>query len=414
MFDLPEPQNESRPDADPQAPGHDAAMEGDHDRAMDALVAGARVNRGNVPEDGNGYVPLANPEVGRIRNRVLRFLDDQEQLPVGRRVSRAKIAKGIGESQSTVSQVLACKYPKGKETVYWKRDEVLRKLDKHLSLWEARREAPQRSGFVWTRVAEEIRAVAQTCVLLESMGAAYGPAGIGKTLTLHALLETVPGSVLVTIDDGTHSPTSFLRELADRLKLGSARYRQSFRRAICEQLRGSKRLIVVDEAHLATLNTLNCIRQIHDSTGCPVLLVGLPALGRMLTKGRDDDAMGATLFSRQGIVRDLTARCRQGGDPGEPLYSTEDVKRVFARSEVRIARDAMDWLEGVANEPEAGGLRLANNALRLATHVAQTSAEPVREITVKALLDASRLLKGTEAANAIANRIKNRRAAKVA
>ncbi|MCK4627084.1 MAG: AAA family ATPase, partial [Phycisphaerae bacterium] len=185
-------------------------------------------------------------------------------------------------------------------------------------------------------------------------------------------------------------------------------------RAICEHLRGSKRLIMVDEAHLSKLETLNTIRQLHDSTGCPVFLVGLPALGRMLTKGRDDDAMGATLFSRQGIVRDLTARCRQGGDRGEPLYSVEDIKRVFAKSQLRITRDAMEFLEGVANEPEAGGLRLANNALRLAMHVARTAAEPILEITVTALLDASRLLKGTETIDALANRIKQRGATKVA
>ncbi|MCK4624107.1 MAG: ATP-binding protein, partial [Phycisphaerae bacterium] len=98
-----------------------------------------------------------------------------------------------------------------------------------------------------------------------------------------ALLGAIPGSMLVTIDDGTHSPTTFLRELAGRLKLGSSRHRQSLRRAICEHLRGSKRLIMVDEAHLSKLETLNTIRQLHDSTGCPVFLVGLPALGRMLT-----------------------------------------------------------------------------------------------------------------------------------
>ena len=413
-MNLPGPENETQSDGvHPPDAARDMDVDGARDGAMDALVAGARVNGGDVMDD-SGYVPLANHEVGRIRGRVLRFLQDQETAPPAQRVSRAKIAKAIGESPSTLSQVLACKYPKGKETGYQKRDAVWRKLDKFLALQDARRDAPRRSGFVWTRVAEEIRAVAQTCVLLESMGTVYGPAGIGKTLCVDAMLDTFPGSVKVTIEDGTNTPPAFLRELAAPLKLGAAQRTQSIRRAVCDHLRGSKRLIMVDEAHLAKLDTLNCIRQIHDATGCPVLLAGLPALARLLTKGRDDDAMGATLFSRQGIVRDLTARCRQGGDPGAPLYSKKDIASVFAKSALRIASDGMQWLDGLANEPEAGGLRLANNALRLATHVAQTASEPVREITVKALLDASRLLKGTEAANAIANRVKQRRSARVA
>lgn len=119
---------------------------------------------------------------------------------------------------------------------------------------------------------------------------------------------------------------------------------------------------------------------------------------------------------RCGIIRDLTERCRgTNGSPGEPLYSLEDVKRVFAKSQLRIASDALRFLEGVANEPESGGLRLATNAVRLAVRIAQSNAEPIEEITLQMLLDASRLLKGTEAANAIANRIQERRAgAKVA
>ena len=415
-IELPEPEPEAPDDPavnDP-AVGDDEPVVGDRDEAMDALVAGARVDRGSVMDDGSEYTPLSNPDVGRIRKRVERFLEEQQALPAGRRVSRAKIAKAIGQSPTTLSLVLASKYPKGKEHGYRKRDEILRKLDRFVSLQEARRDAPRRTGFAWTRVAEEIRAVAQTCVLLETIGVIYGPAGIGKTMTLEALLDTFPGSLLVTIDDSTPTPTSFLRALSDKLKLGSARYRYSLRRSICDALRGSRRLLLIDEAHLAKLETLNTIRQLHDSCGIPVLLSGLPALTRMLLKGRGDDAMGATLYSRIGVSRDLQARCQANGDPGEPLYSTADIKRVFARSKLRIASDAMAWLEGLANEPEAGGLRAASNALRLAIHIGTTSAEPVHEVTLDMLLSASRLLKGAEAARAIANRIKQRQATRVA
>ncbi|MCP4591120.1 MAG: AAA family ATPase [bacterium] len=290
----------------------------------------------------------------------------------------------------------------------------MRKLDKHVALELAKRDAPQREDHVWTRFANELLALTKTAVLLECIGVGYSPAGCGKTLTAGVLLDVIPGSMLVTISDGVHTPTAFIRELAGKLKLGSGRGTRSLRRAICDHLRGSKRLIMVDECHLAILAVLNTIRQLHDATGCPVVLIGLPALGRTIMNGRGDDAMGATLFSRCGIIRDLTARCRQEGDRGEPLFSREDVKRVFARSQLRIAREALDWLEGVANEPESGGLRLASNGLRLATHAARKSHGGVEAITVEALLDASRLLKGTEAANAITNRIKQRRTSKVA
>lgn len=409
MTDVPEPSDPGS-DEDPQAPCEPSDTDGDRDQAMDALIAQARINRGNVMDDE--YQPLSNPDVGRIRTKIDRFLEGQERLPASQRITRSKLATAIGESKGTVSQVLTNQYPKGKQSGYRKRDEILRKLDRFLQIQEARREAPQRTGFVRTVVAEEIRAVGHSCVLLETMGAVWGPAGIGKTLTAYALLDVFPGSVLVTIDDGVHSPTTFLRELARKLHLPSASaQRQSLRRAICEKLAQSRRLVMVDEGHLATLETLNCARQVvHDACHCPVLFLGLPALARMLMKGRGDDSRGATLYSRIGISRDLTERCRNNGHRGEPLYSVADIKRVFAGSQLRIANDAMDWLEGLANDPDAGGLRAANNALRLAMHVAKTSDEPCREITLKALLDASRLLKGVEGARAIANRIKQRHA----
>lgn len=70
---------------------------------------------------------------------------------------------------------------------------------------EAIAEAPQRGPCVDTGVVLEIKTAAQVILLLLTMGVIYGPAGIGKTLALLALLEVIPGSVLVTIPDATMS-----------------------------------------------------------------------------------------------------------------------------------------------------------------------------------------------------------------
>ncbi|HUU83044.1 MAG TPA: AAA family ATPase [Phycisphaerae bacterium] len=400
-----EPDTNGQPAGDPKTASGETAADGD--RTMDALIAGSRLLGGGVV--GDQYEPVGSLEAARIRAAVNAFLARQDELPKARRVTRGKLADAIGESKSTVSQVLSDKYPKSKTDGCGKIDEVLRKLDKHLAVLEARQESPQRSDFAWTKIAEEIRGVANTAVILETIGAVYGPAGIGKTLTLEALLDVYPGSVLVTIDDEAHSPTTFLRTLADKLKLPSARHRQALKKSICTCLRASRRLVIVDEAHLAGIDVLTCVRQIHDSTSCPVIFAGLPALAKTLLQGRGDDSKGATLYSRVGIARDLTERCK-GGDHGEPLFSIADVKRIFARSALRIARDAVDWLQALACMPEIGGLRTANNALRLATHVGRQRGET--EVTLAMLQSACRLLHGTEGARAIANRI--RQAQKVA
>lgn len=369
------------PDSVSGGPRNDQ-QEAGADQVMDALAAAGRLTQSQrtVMDDvdsKDGHAPLSDQEVGDIIRAVKAFLEAQDELPRRDQVTGAQIARATGEAASTVSAVLNDVYPEGRRDGFRKRDEVLRKLDKFVATEKARRASPKRSGFAWIGVAKDIRTVAETCVYLETIGAAFAPAGVGKTMTLTALLEEIPGSLLLTIDDGTHSPTAFLRELCSRLKASSgSRDRQASRRAICAALTNSKRLIMVDEAHLASVATLNCIRQIFDTTGCPVLLVGLPSLPKMLLQGRGDDSRGATLYSRVGIIRDLTERCRAGSDPGEPLYSIEDIKKVFARSQLRIASDANEWLVDLAK-----------------------------------LVQASRLLHGIEGAKIIDTRIKQRRAA---
>lgn len=390
-----------------------ASMDGDANQVMDALVASGRVDGREIRDETEESRPLTNPEVGRIIRTIRELLQAQEELPARRRVTLTAIARAIGESISAVSQVLTYKYPAGKSTGYTRRDAILRKLDGFQAQHAARKSAPQRGPIAWTRVAEELRAVAQTAAFLDVMGAAFGPAGIGKTMTLQALAQTMPGSVLLTVDDSSRTVPSFFRKLCDLLKLRTAGRRVGMRDLIVQALIGTKRLLIVDEAHLAGLDVLNAARQLYDETGCPVLLVGLPALGRMLKSGRNDDARGATLYSRIGICRDLMERTRSGGHPGEPLYSAQDIREVFARSALRIAPDGLRWLEDLANVPDSGGLRSATNALRLAAQALRKTAEPDRPIDSAILEQAARLLHGIERAEQISTLVKQRRAVAV-
>jgi len=397
------------------SPRHDQEGAG-ADQVMDALAAAARIadSQGTVMEDTRSkeaYSPLSDDEVQDLIRSVRVFLKSQEDLPRGERMTNAQIAHSLGEPASTISQVLNNNYPSGKGIPFLKRDTILRKLDKLVATKKALRAAPQRTPFAWVRVAEDIRTVAKTAVHLEGIGVVTGSAGIGKSMCLTALLDVFPGSVLITIDDGTHSPTAFLRELCGRLKAAAMAYcRQSLRNAVCTALANSGRLIIVDEAHLASAATLNCIRQLHDATRAPVLLCGLPSLRKLLMQGRGDDSRGATLYSRIAISRDLEERCRSGNG-GEPLYSVEDIKRIFARSQLRLTADATEWLSDLANMPDAGGLRACTNALRLAIQIAKAAAQPVAAITAALLTQASGLLHGIEGAKIIATRIKQRRAA---
>ncbi len=363
------------------------------DDPINHLINGDRVTKGNVMDDAK---PLTDEQRECIRDR-FRAMKSEKLISIG----RVRIMLGNKWSKGVISQCLSGKY-RFLETA----DQVLRDIDAVMNGLEAVREAPARSEFVDTRVVLEVRAVANTAMVLETIGAVYGPAGIGKTLTLKALAESIPGMIHLTISDSTASVPQFFRELSTLIKVDAGQMRAGLRRAICERLRGTKRLITIDEAHLATSSVLTAARQLHDETNCPMLLVGLPMLARRLVEGRGDDGAGATLYSRVGISRDLEERTRRGNG-GEPLFSVDDIKNVFAKSKVRLSADARGWLYALANMPECGGLRAATNALRLSIHVVQKSRKSIDAITADMLRRASRMLHGLEGAKQIEHRIED-------
>ena len=192
----------------PEAADTDAQGDGDHE-VMEALIANARIDGAIVMDDEQQLSDLLRQQI-RARYNKLRTNGEATHYRAG---------QAIDEAKSMISQIVNDRYGQGKTRGMRTIDRVLRKLDKWMSQCDATAQAPKRSGFTWIKVAEEIRAVAHTIVQLLTIGVVYGQAGIGKTLTLGALLATFPGAVLITITDSSDSVPSFLKELARLLKL---------------------------------------------------------------------------------------------------------------------------------------------------------------------------------------------------
>lgn len=72
--------------------------------------------------------------------------------------------------------------------------------------------------------------------------------------------------------------------------------------SIVSKLKGSERLLMIDEAELLSTRSLEFIRRIHDLTGVGVVLAGMPRLLINL-KGKNNEL--AQLYSRVGFACDL-------------------------------------------------------------------------------------------------------------
>ena len=57
----------------------------------------------------------------------------------------------------------------------------------------------------------------------------------------------------------------------------------------------------------------------------------------------------------------------RGGDGGEPLFSLEEIRKVFGKGKMRLAPDSAKYLMILANLPESGSIGLCANLVRMAT-----------------------------------------------
>lgn len=215
-------------------------------------------------------------------------------------------------------------------------------------------------GFVMIRAAEAIWEMAQWIMDHQQIGCFVMNAGCGKTMTLAALAKQMPGAVMVTVRSTSASAKSFLQTWASALFLNPKGRSKDTQDRIIGCLRGSSRLQLIDEAHKLPRDTLNVIREVWDAARCPILMAATPVFTQTLTVSQPD-TLGAELmdqlYSRIGIFRDM--RSLENPDTGVPekLFTVADIRKVFCRGRIRVARDGLDFLAQVANARAGGGLR---------------------------------------------------------
>ena len=319
-------------------------------------------------------------------------------------LSDSYIARAIGVSASVFSEVMRQCYAGD-----WR--QVIFDLDRWLEEEHRRDASPRPTEFVATRVAEDIMTVADATTTLKTIGLVFGPSGIGKTIALHAVAAEKPGAVLISIETAAATPSGLVDALAKALRINPQARRNSMRHtleAIKDKLNGTGRLVIIDEAHKlcgdasSDERALNIIRDLHDHTGIPILLSGttdvVAYLERAQARGREPMAQ---IRSRIGVCCDLIERTGQDGG-GEPLFTVEEIRRIFAKSKMRLASDAARFLMMLANVLHGGGLRTCRNLVVMAVKIGQgrgrgetLSAEDLRQ--AQRMLVSRRLLSIVEA-----------------
>lgn len=213
-------------------------------------------------------------------------------------LSQAQVASQLNKSPTVISQYLNGVY-KGDVASVDKAVEQLvnRNIEKAKDV---------KTDFVMTKTAGRIL---ETCALAHAMNDIYlviGEAGLGKTMALKQYVAQNPNVIMIEIDP-TFSVKVLLTELCNKLGIviTGSKSNHHMMDLIVEKLKGSERLLIVDEAELLAYKPLEILRRIHDKAGIGLILSGMPRLRANL---RGQKGEYKQLYSRVGLALDIQSR----------------------------------------------------------------------------------------------------------
>ena len=286
-----------------------------------------------------------------------KHLIDQARSEIARySLSQSRAATEIGISDAAFSQWLAGKYEGSYAVVTAKVLRWLTAREKRSLLMGSLPAAPE---WVETTTATRILSGLAYAQMAADIALVYGGAGLGKSKAAARYSETWPNVWVSTMSAGGRSLAGCLERVALACGLRSINARPwRLESEIVDRIRGTRGLLIVDEAQHLDTRALEVLRGLHDQAEIGLALLGNELLYARLTGGRRS-AEFAQLFSRVGRRVRLT----------QPTQA--DVHSLLAAWRVGGEAERVQALE-IARQP--GGLRGLTKALRLSSMKAQGQA----------------------------------------
>lgn len=219
--------------------------------------------------------------------------------------SQGQVARAIGRSSATMNQYVQGKYNGDIADMEERIGHFLRRVrEKQNALRIDERFVSTPTASKGLEVLSYAHLESEICVL-------YGAAGLGKTMILKEYARRDDTVIFIEADPGFTART-LLEELCGRLRLNKNGNIHALIEVCVEKLKGSGRLLVIDEAELLPYRALEVIRRLHDKAGIGVVLAGMP---RLIVNLKGKRGEYAQLYSRVALALDLgNALARQDFD----------------------------------------------------------------------------------------------------
>jgi DNA transposition AAA+ family ATPase len=211
---------------------------------------------------------------------------------------------------------------------------------------------------------------------LPGLGLIVGPPGVGKTIAIREFAERFNGKAIIyTAMCGRSAIKDTLVGLIEAVK--GSRYWVPTRTSealdiLINYLEGNNcnpkpDLIIIDEAQELEPKSLDCLRQVHDMTGVPLVFCGNPYLSRMVN-GRTAAASFAQIRSRLASCLIIESSIRDDVEAIARLHGITNKEAIGVLTEIAQSDGNLRSVAIVVNQ--AGKLTGSARAIT-AKHVKQ-------------------------------------------
>lgn len=235
--------------------------------------------------------------------------------------TQTAVAQELGISSGALSSFLAGSY-KTPHT-------IVPKVRNLAELSEKKKVTLSDPPYVETTISRMVGNAMKYSHLRGKIAVVYGDAGIGKTQAFRQYLKENSLAVGITISPTYASITGVNELLAERLGVRE-RVARKITSELVSRLKGSGRVILIDEAQHLTVRALNHIRCLADEAEVGVCLIGNEEVySKLKGSGKADFAQ---LFSRIGMREPVSVH----------NITKADVGKVFGAAQLKA--DALDIL----------------------------------------------------------------------
>ena len=211
------------------------------------------------------------------------------------RISQSAVARGIGRSATAVSQFLKGEYPGDNLTIAQEIDAWMKRHEERTA---------HKGIFAHTIETFAVKKVRQACRIAHienEMVVITGDAGVGKTKGINAYKEQNPDVLIIAVIPN-YTAKTLMRDIHSQIGFNGEGTVIDMFRDVVERLKGSDRLLIIDEAEHLPYKALECLRRLYDLAGIGLALVGMPQLiGNM----RGNRGQYRQLYSRVAVHADI-------------------------------------------------------------------------------------------------------------